>query len=125
MPPPNAEQAATLYSASEYLNLRGDAGRQLSGGCPQLNPDTAALAEFSTLMLPDAALCEGFLDMTNRLDQRWDMALDSLDPLAFQVVDGPLMLAGLFVLKDRSRPHHHFHRRRAGRTGSYVSSLKQ
>ena len=38
-------------------------------GFPQLNGDTATLAEFSTLMLRCAALCEGLLELTDELNR--------------------------------------------------------
>ena len=36
-------------------------------GCPQLTGDTTTLAEFSTLLLHSAALCEGLLELTDEL----------------------------------------------------------
>jgi hypothetical protein len=39
-------------------------------GFPPLDPDTAALAEFSTLMLRSAGLCDGLLELTDELDRQ-------------------------------------------------------
>ena len=37
--------------------------------CSPLDGDTTASAEFSTLLLRRAALCEGLLGLTNELDR--------------------------------------------------------
>ena len=69
-PPPNPEQAAALHTASEYLNFAGTQVASVLLGFPPLDPNTAALAEFSTLMLRSAALCEGLLDLADDLDRQ-------------------------------------------------------
>ena len=69
-PPPNPEQVAALQTAREYLNRAGTQVASVLLGFPPLNPDTAALAEFSTLMLRSAALCEGLLELTDELDRQ-------------------------------------------------------
>jgi hypothetical protein len=49
------------------------AGTQVASvllGCPPLDPNTAALAEFSTLMLRSAALCEGVLELADERDRQ-------------------------------------------------------
>jgi hypothetical protein len=70
VPPPNPEQAAALQTASEYLTLSGTQVASLLLGFPPLDPDTAALAEFSSLMLRSAALCEGLLELADDLDRQ-------------------------------------------------------
>jgi hypothetical protein len=69
-PPPNPEQAAALRTTGAYLH---QAGTQIAGlllGFPQLIPDTATLAEFGTLILRSAALCDGLLDLVDELDRQ-------------------------------------------------------
>ena len=68
-PPPSDEQAAALQTASDYLTQAGTQVASVLLGFPQLNGDTATLAEFSTLMLRSAALCEGLLELTDELDR--------------------------------------------------------
>ena len=70
VPPPNPEQAAALQTVSEYLNQAGTQVASVLLGFPRLNGDTAALAEFSTLMLRSAALCEGLLALADELDRQ-------------------------------------------------------
>jgi hypothetical protein len=66
-PPPSDEQVAALQTASDYLTQAGTQLASVLLGFPQLNGDTATLAEFSTLMLRSAALCEGLLELTDEL----------------------------------------------------------
>ena len=67
--PPNDEQSAALQTASMYLNQAGTQIASVLLGFPQLTGDTAMLAEFSTLLLHSAALCEGLLDLTDELQR--------------------------------------------------------
>ena len=60
--PPNPEQVAALKTARAYLTVAGTQLASVLLGFPQLSDDSATLAEFSTLMLRSAALCEGLLD---------------------------------------------------------------
>ena len=69
-PPPSAEQAAALQTTRAYLHCAGTQVASVLLGFPPLDPDTAALAEFSTLMLRGAALCEGLLDLADDLDRQ-------------------------------------------------------
>ena len=69
-PPPNPEQAAALRTAREYLHVAGTQVASLPLGFPPVDPDTAALAELSSLMLRSAALCEGLLDLADDLDRQ-------------------------------------------------------
>jgi hypothetical protein len=69
-PPPNETQADALRSVSEYLHVAGTQVASVLLGCPPLNPGTAALAEFSSLLLRSAALCDGVLDLAADLDRR-------------------------------------------------------
>jgi hypothetical protein len=69
VPPPTAEQVAALQTARAYLSLAGTQVASVLLGCPPLNSDTAALAEFSTLLLRSAALCDGVLDLAADLDR--------------------------------------------------------
>jgi hypothetical protein len=69
-PPPNENQAAALRSASEYLTFAGTQVASFLLGFPPIDPDTAALVEFSTLMLRSAALCDGLLELTDELDRQ-------------------------------------------------------
>jgi hypothetical protein len=69
VPPPSDEQAAALQTASEYLHVAGTQVASVLLGCPPLNPGTAALAEFSSLLLRSAALCDGVLDLAADLDR--------------------------------------------------------
>jgi hypothetical protein len=69
-PPPNTEQAAALQTTCEYLNQAGTQVASVLLGFPPLDPGTAALAEFSTLMLRSAALCEELLELADDLDQQ-------------------------------------------------------
>jgi hypothetical protein len=66
-PPPNSEQAAALQIARAYLHAAGTQVASVLLGCPQLTGDTTTLAEFSTLLLHSAALCEGLLELTDEL----------------------------------------------------------
>jgi hypothetical protein len=68
-PPPNNEQAAALQTVSAYLNQAGTQVASILLGFPALSLDTATLAEFSTLMLRSAALCDGLLELTDELDR--------------------------------------------------------
>jgi hypothetical protein len=68
-PPPNDEQAAALQTTSAYLNQAGTQVASVLLGFPQLTGDTAILAEFSTLMLRSAALCNGLLELTDERDR--------------------------------------------------------
>jgi hypothetical protein len=69
-PPPNPEQAAALETAGNYLTFAGTQVASVLLGFPTLDPDTAALAEFSSLMLRSAALCDGLLELTDDLDRQ-------------------------------------------------------
>jgi hypothetical protein len=69
-PPPNPEQAAALQTTCKYLTQTGMQVASVLLGVPALSGDTAALAEFSTLVLRSAALCEGLLDLASELDQQ-------------------------------------------------------
>jgi hypothetical protein len=69
-PPPNPEQAAALQTVSEYLTQAGTQVASILLGFPALGGDTPTLAEFSTLMLRSAALCEGLLELADDLDQQ-------------------------------------------------------
>ena len=53
-----------------YLNLAGTQVASVLLGFPPLDRDTATLAEFSTLMLRSAALCEGLLELADDLDRQ-------------------------------------------------------
>jgi hypothetical protein len=68
--PPNPEQMAALQTASEYLHGAGTQVASVLLGFPPLGPDTAALAEFSSVMLRGAALCDGVLELTDELDRQ-------------------------------------------------------
>jgi hypothetical protein len=68
-PPPSDEQAAALQTTSDYLHQAGTQVASVLLGFPALSRDTATLAEFSTLMLRSAALCEGLLELTDELDR--------------------------------------------------------
>jgi hypothetical protein len=68
VPPPNTEQAAALQTASAYLHGAGTQVASVLLGFPPLDPDTAALAEFSSLMLRSAALCDGLRDLLAELN---------------------------------------------------------
>ncbi len=68
-PPPNPEQAVALQTTRAYLHCAGTQVASALLGFPPLNPDTAALAELSTLMLRSAALCEELLELTDELDR--------------------------------------------------------
>ena len=68
-PPPSAEQAAALQTTRAYLHAAGTQVASYLLGFPPLDPDTAALAEFSAQMLRSAALCDGLLDLTDELDR--------------------------------------------------------
>ncbi len=68
VPPPNPEQAAALETARAYLHCAGTQVASFLLGFPPLDSDTAALAEFSSLMLRSAALCEGLLELADNLD---------------------------------------------------------
>ena len=70
VPPPNPEQTAALQTARAYLSFAGTQVASVLLGCPPLNPDTAALAECSSLLLRSAALCDGVLDLAVDLDRR-------------------------------------------------------
>ena len=67
--PPSTEQAAALQTTSEYLHQAGTQVASVLLGFPQVDPDTAALAEFSTQMLRSAALCEGLLELADALNR--------------------------------------------------------
>jgi len=69
-PPPSDEQAAALQTANDYLTQAGTQVASVLLGFPQLNGDTAALAEFSTLMVCSAVLCKGLLELTDELDRQ-------------------------------------------------------
>jgi hypothetical protein len=69
-PPPNPEQAVALRTAGDYLTFAGTQVASFLLGFPPLDPDTAALAEFSTLLLRSAALCEGLLVLADDLDRQ-------------------------------------------------------
>jgi hypothetical protein len=70
LPPPDDNQAAALQTTCEYLNQAGKQVASFLLGFPPLGGDTATLAEFSTLMLRSAALCEGLLELTDELDRQ-------------------------------------------------------
>ena len=70
VPPPNTEQAAALQTAREYLHVAGTQVASVLLGFPPLDRDTAALAEFSTLMLRSAALCDGLLELADELNRQ-------------------------------------------------------
>jgi hypothetical protein len=70
VPPPNPEQAQALRTTSAYLNQAGTQFASVLLGFPPQDPNTAALAEFSTLLLRSAALCEGLLELTDDLDRQ-------------------------------------------------------
>jgi hypothetical protein len=59
-----------LQTARTYLHSAGTQVASFLLGCPPLDPDTAALAEFSSLMLRSAALCDGLLDLADDLDRQ-------------------------------------------------------
>ncbi len=65
VPPLNASQAAALQTVSEYLNLAGAHIASVLLGCPPLDRNAATLAELSNQMLQGAALCQGFLELTD------------------------------------------------------------
>jgi hypothetical protein len=69
-PSPNPEQAAALQTTREYLYATGTQVASFLLGCPPLDPDTAALVEFSSLMLRSAALCDGLLELVDELDRQ-------------------------------------------------------
>jgi hypothetical protein len=69
-PPPNPEQAVALQTAGAYLSSAGTQIASVLLGFPALSADTAALAEFSTLLLRSAALCEGLLELADELDRQ-------------------------------------------------------
>ena len=64
-PPPSSEQAAALQTVSQYLNQAGTRVASFLLGFPPHNGDTATLAEFSTLLLRIAALCDVLLERTD------------------------------------------------------------
>ena len=68
-PPPSDEQAAALQTTRDYLHQAGTQVASVLLGVPPLTGDTATLAEFSTLMLRSAALCDGLLELTDELDR--------------------------------------------------------
>ena len=68
--PPSDEQAAALQTVSAYLNQAGTQVASVLLGFPALGGDTSTLAEFSTLMLRSAALCEGLLELADELDRQ-------------------------------------------------------
>ena len=70
VPPPTPEQAAALQTTREYLHVAGTQVASVLLGFPQLNGDTATLAEFSSLMLRSAALCDGLLELVDHLDRQ-------------------------------------------------------
>jgi hypothetical protein len=70
VPPPNEDQAAALQTARAYLHCAGTQVASVLLGFPSLDPDAAALAEFSTLMLRSAALCDGLLELADELDRQ-------------------------------------------------------
>lgn len=70
VPPPNPEQAAALQTTRAYLHVAGTQVASVLLGFPPLDPETTALAEFSTLMLRSAALCDGLLDLADHLDRQ-------------------------------------------------------
>ena len=69
-PPPDTEQAAALRTTGAYLHQAGTQIASLLLGFPQVTPETATLAEFGTLMLRGAALCEGVLELVDELDRQ-------------------------------------------------------
>ena len=69
-PPPSPEQAVALQTASEFLNHAGTQITSILLGFPQLTGDTATLAEFITLMLCRAALCDGLLELADTMDRQ-------------------------------------------------------
>jgi hypothetical protein len=69
-PPPSPEQAVALQTAREYLHVAGTQVASVLLGFPPLDPDTAALAGFSTLMLRSAPLCDGLLEPADDLDRQ-------------------------------------------------------
>jgi hypothetical protein len=70
VPQPSPEQTAALLTAREYLHVAGTQVASVLLGFPPLDPNTAALAEFSTLMFRSAALCEGLLALADELDRK-------------------------------------------------------
>jgi hypothetical protein len=64
-PPPDDNQAAALLTTCEYLNKAGTQVASFLLGFPPLGGDTTTLAEFSTVMLRSAALCDGLLELTD------------------------------------------------------------
>jgi hypothetical protein len=68
--PPTAAQAEALQTVSDYLNQAGTQVGSVLLGFPQLTGDTATLAEFSTLLLRCAALCDGLLELADDLDRQ-------------------------------------------------------
>jgi hypothetical protein len=66
----SSRHSAALQTASAYLHVAGTQVACVLLGFPPLDPDTAALAEFSTLMLRSAALCEGLLELADDLDRQ-------------------------------------------------------
>ena len=70
VPPPNPAQAAALRTTSEYLHQAGTQVASVLLGFPPLGPDTSVFAEFSTLMLRSAALCDGLRELTDELDRQ-------------------------------------------------------
>jgi hypothetical protein len=69
-PPLSPEQALALQTASEYLNHAETQVTSVHFGVPQLTGDTAILAEFITLMLCSAALCDGLLELADTMDRQ-------------------------------------------------------
>jgi hypothetical protein len=69
-PPPNPEQAVAIETTRAYLHGAGTQVASFLLGFPPLDSDTAALAEFSSLMLRSAALCEGLLELADDLDRQ-------------------------------------------------------
>jgi hypothetical protein len=69
-PPPSEDQAAALQSVSAYLNQAGTQVASVLLGFSRLNGDTATLAEFSTLLLRSAALCDGLRELADDPDRQ-------------------------------------------------------
>jgi hypothetical protein len=69
-PPPSEDQAAALQSVSAYLNQAGAQVASVLLGFSRLNGDTATLAEFSTLLLRSAALCDGLRELADDPDRQ-------------------------------------------------------
>lgn len=69
-PPPTPEQSAALQTTRAYLHVAGTHVASVLLGFPPLEPNTAALAEFSTLILRSAALCDGLLELADHPDRQ-------------------------------------------------------